>query len=54
MWSILILLIIFVFKSVYKRVKNIIHVYKLPGPKRYPILGNLLDLLVDEGKIQNF
>lgn len=37
----------------YKKIVHFIKLYKIPGPKRHPLLGNLLDLAVDHSKRLN-
>lgn len=44
------LLIIILVATCYKKIINMINLHKLPGPKRYPFLGNLLELAVDHSK----
>lgn len=39
--------------SCYKKIVHFIKLYKIPGPKRHPLLGNLLDLAVDHSKRLN-
>lgn len=34
----------------YQELKIVIYLHKLPGPKRYPIIGNVLEAFDDEGK----
>lgn len=48
----LIIILIFINGSVYEKIQNYIHLQKLPGPKRHPILGNILDGIADEGKVE--